>query len=92
MLKIILTLVVIAISYRFFQSKNKMPPPQGKTESLSQKEALQILGLHDNPSQAEIQTAYKRLMSKIHPDKGGSDYLAKQINQAFSRLTDDKNS
>jgi len=54
--------------------------------SLSRQEALEILGLTDDASQEEILTAHKRLMQKFHPDHGGSNFLASQINQARDAL------
>jgi DnaJ-class molecular chaperone len=50
--------------------------------SMSKKEALEILGLPESATKQEINTAYHKLMQKNHPDKGGSHYLAKQINKA----------
>ncbi len=44
--------------------------------------ACQILELEANPSKEQILAAHKRMMAKNHPDKGGSTYLASQINQA----------
>lgn len=49
---------------------------------MSRKEAAQILGVEENASPEEIKTAHKKLMQKVHPDRGGSDALAKQINEA----------
>lgn len=49
---------------------------------MSRAEAAEILGVAENASVAEIRAAHKSLMQKIHPDRGGTDALAKQINQA----------
>ena len=43
---------------------------------MSQKEALKILGLSGKPKEDEIISAHKKLIQKIHPDRGGSEYLA----------------
>lgn len=45
-------------------------------------EAYKILGLTPPVAKQEIILAHKRLMQKMHPDRGGSDYLASQINLA----------
>lgn len=48
----------------------------------SEEEALAVLGLKPGASREEVLTAHKRLMRLVHPDRGGTDYLAAKINQA----------
>jgi hypothetical protein len=45
-------------------------------------EALDILGLQANASMAEICAAHRRLLLLVHPDQGGTNYLAAKINDA----------
>jgi hypothetical protein len=49
--------------------------------------ALEILGLHRGAGRAEIEAAYRRVMSRVHPDSGGSDRLASLVNAARDFLS-----
>jgi hypothetical protein len=54
--------------------------------AMSEAEALEILGLEKNPTRAAVNEAHRRLMQKVHPDHGGSNYLASKINEAKDLL------
>ena len=51
-------------------------------------EAYQMLGLQPGASHEEIQAAYRRLIQRLHPDHGGSAYLASCLNRARELLLD----
>ncbi len=50
--------------------------------AMTPEEALAVLGLKPGASPDEVKAAHHRLMMKIHPDQGGSDALAAQVNRA----------
>jgi DnaJ domain len=49
---------------------------------MTKEEAYQVLGLQPGASLDEIRQAYRTLMKKLHPDQGGTAYLAARVNQA----------
>ena len=55
-------------------------------EQMAREEALQILGLREGASEEDIKAAYRRLMARLHPDAGGTDYLAAKVNMAKDLL------
>tara|TARA_B100000963_G_scaffold326257_1_gene313165 strand:- start:265 stop:711 length:447 start_codon:yes stop_codon:yes gene_type:complete len=51
-------------------------------ETMTKKEALEILGLDDGASKEDIIKSHQKLIKKNHPDIGGSDWITKKINKA----------
>lgn len=66
------------------------PPPAAG--AITREEALRILGLREGADEADVKAAYRRLMGQLHPDRGGSDYLAAKVNQAKDFLLKGKSS
>lgn len=54
----------------------------GDDGGTNRKEAYAILGLAEDASREDIEAAHRKLIQKLHPDRGGNDYLAAKINQA----------
>jgi len=68
------------------------PRPRPRRESprieMSETEARAVLGVGPDADAEAVQTAYVRLMRRVHPDAGGAPGLAAQLNAARDRLLD----
>lgn len=56
---------------------------------MSEAEARDVLGVGATASREEIEAAYRDLIVKNHPDHGGTDWIAAQLNQARDILLND---
>jgi hypothetical protein len=57
-------------------------PPPAQNGSMNRREALAVLGLEEGADKEAIVSSHRHLMQKLHPDRGGNDYLAAKLNQA----------
>ena len=62
------------------------PEPNPATAIDEDAIAYEVLGLKPGASADEIRAAHRKLMMGVHPDQGGSNFLASKINEAKDRL------
>lgn len=68
---------------RYFTHPRPLARPQPRGASMEVKEAIAVLGLETvEPTPEAVISAHRRLMQRLHPDKGGSAHLAQQLNEA----------
>ena len=70
---------------RFFQQAQNKSDQKHATQhnnGMTREKAYDVLGLKAGATKEEIIIAHKKMMQKVHPDRGGSDYLAAEINTA----------
>lgn len=74
--------LIVSSRIRKVPEKPASPPSSQLTEA----EARSVLGVAPEASEAEIRAAWRRLMGRVHPDKGGAEGLASHLNAARDRL------
>lgn len=70
------------VAWSTWQKSRSPNRPTQTRSTMTRQDALEVLGLQEGASKAEIRAAWLRLMRAAHPDTGGSDWLAARINQA----------
>ncbi|ARN85435.1 DnaJ domain-containing protein [Candidatus Nucleicultrix amoebiphila] len=74
--------VLIPFLPYFFQQETQELSKSAVSTHMTLEEARQILGVKARDTEEEILKAYRRIIQKVHPDKGGSAYLAAKVNHA----------
>lgn len=71
------------------KSQPQQTPPQStKSGTVTTAEAYAILGLKPGANREQIIAAHRKLIRNAHPDRGGSDQQAQQLNAAKEHLLD----
>ena len=66
--------------------EHRNPPPGPSSDGMNEDEARAVLGVGADATREEIIQAHRRLIQRLHPDRGGSDYLAAKLNAAKDLL------
>ncbi|MFT6113707.1 MAG: DnaJ-domain-containing protein 1 [Oleispira sp.] len=73
-----------------YSEENGQDSRPSDSSEMTASEAYAVLGLDHNATEEEVIAAHRKLMQKLHPDRGGSNYLAAKINQAKDLLVSRK--
>lgn len=76
MTKLILAALIIGAIFLLFRKPTKAAP------RMPEAEARETLGVGPNADEEAIRAAHRRLVTALHPDKGGSAELTRRINAA----------
>lgn len=78
-----LPLFAVPLAWKWWQAPSRPGPgPSRPGSRMARSEAYAVLGLPDGAPDSAIQAAWIKLMRAVHPDGGGTDWLAARVNQA----------
>ncbi len=74
---------------RPIEASNTQKPAADQSQQMTKERALKILGLEQGYTKQQVIEAHRNLIARCHPDKGGNDFLAGEINAARDCLLND---
>ena len=87
MIKLVLLLAVVAGIWLWWRRQSRTKPKP----KMPAAEARALLGVGDEASLQEVREAHRRLITRVHPDTGGSAELATKVNAARDALVAELN-
>jgi hypothetical protein len=75
------------------KERDSTSPGQGsnRPSRMTREEALRIFDLSEPVTHDQVQARYREMMRGVHPDRGGSNHLAAQVNEAYRLLSRSEN-
>jgi hypothetical protein len=86
--KLILLIAIGVMAWRLITSRWPWEPRRLPTRSVAEAHARALLGVGEGASREEIIDAHRRLVTQVHPDKGGTNELVHEANSARDLLLD----
>jgi hypothetical protein len=78
----------ILLTAALWLATSSRPPRAGPSAAMSRTDAASMLGVAESADRAEVEAAFRRLMFRVHPDRGGAAGLAAQLNAARAVMLD----
>ncbi|MEG3124354.1 J domain-containing protein [Sphingomonas sp. GB1N7] len=86
MSKLLLVGLILFAGWLLLRKPVRRPPPKVIRPTYAEAEARSLLGVGEAADAEAIRSAHRRLMSAVHPDRGGSADLASRLNAARDLL------
>jgi len=85
MSKLIVVLALVMIVYRWLRGRWPWEPARGRRSSAAVQAGV-LLGVREGASREEIVDAHRKLVARVHPDRGGTADLVHEANSARDLL------
>ena len=86
MLKWLVVAVVIWAAWKLFAKPRAKPAPRAAADTLPHRQARTLLDVGADADEQAIREAHRRKVAAVHPDRGGSSELTRELNAARDLL------